>query len=341
MAPSSTPTEARPAIAVPAIRAEGLVKTFGARVRALDGISLSIPSGELVALVGPNGSGKSTLFKILYGVTAADAGDAQVLGLDPRRDRASLRAQVGYAEQETALDPEITGRETLRLFYALRSLPHRYRDARLARLVEEYDIDSFWHRPVGTYSGGERQRLHLALEAMHKPRLLLLDEPTANLDPAGRRALWSRLVAWRDAGNTLLVATHDLAEVATYCDRVILLDRGHLLADDAPRALIAAQGRARTEITLACELGENAEGLASELRELPGEPEVAIDGGTITLWRAYNLEGSEPALDLLASRGVSYLRVERAEPDLASVYFRLAGKGLAARGERDGKRSNG
>src|SRR5918997_1389659 len=237
LAPSSTPTEARPAIAVPAIRAEGLVKTFGARVRALDGISLSIPSGKLVALVGPNGSGKSTLFKILYGVTAADAGDAQVLGLDPRRDRASLRAQVGYAGQETALDPEMTGRETLRLFYALRSLPHRDRDVRLARLVEEYGIDPFYHRPVRTYSGGERQRLHLALEAIHEPQLLLL------------------------------VATHDLAEVATYCDRVILLDRGHLLADDAPLALIAAQGRARTQITLACELGGKAEVLVSELRE--------------------------------------------------------------------------
>jgi ABC-type multidrug transport system ATPase subunit len=326
---------------VPAVRAEGLVKTFGAGVRALDGISLSIPSGELVAFVGPNGSGKSTLFKILYGATDADAGEVRVLGLNPRRDRARLRAQAGYAEQETALDPEMTGRETLRLFYALRTLPYRDRDARLACLEKEYDIDSFCHRPVRTYSGGERQRLHLALEAMHEPRLLLLDEPSPSLDPAARRALWSRLVAWRDAGRTLFVATHDLAEVATYCDRVILLDRGHLLADDAPRALITAQGRARTEITLACELGENAEGLISELRELPEKPEVVIDGGTITLWRARNLEGSEPTLDLLASHGVSYLSVERAEPDLASVYFRLAGKGLAARGERDGKRSNG
>jgi ABC-type multidrug transport system ATPase subunit len=324
-----------------AVRAEGLVKAFGAGVRALDGIGLSIPSGELVALVGPNGSGKSTLLEILYGVIAADVGDARVLGLDPRRDRMSLRAQVGYAEQETALDPEMTGRETLRLFYALRSLPHRDRDARLARLAEEYDIDSFWHRLVGTYSGGERQRLHLALEAMHEPRLLLLDEPTASLDPTARRALWGRLVAWRDAGRTLLVATHDLTEVATYCDRVILLDRGHLLADDAPRALIAAQGRARTAITLAFGLGKNAEVLVSELRELPGKPEVAIDGETITLWRTHNPEGSEPALDLLASRGVSYLRVERAEPDLSSVYFRLAGKGLAAPEERGGKRRDG
>jgi ABC-type multidrug transport system ATPase subunit len=134
-----------------------------------------------------------------------------------------------------------------------------------------------------------------------------------------------------------------LAEVATYCDRVILLDRGRLLADNAPRILIAAQGRARTEITFACELGGDTEELVSELRELPDEPEVAIDGGMITLWRARNPEGSEPALDLLASRGVSYLRVERAEPDLASVYFRLAGKGLAAPGKergQGGKRSS-
>jgi len=325
---------------VPAVHAEGLVKTFEAGVRALDGVTLSIPSGELVALVGPNGSGKSTLLEILYGVTTADAGYARVLGLDPRRDRASLRAQAGYAGQETALDPEMTGYETLRLFYALRSLPPRDRDVCVARLAEEYDIDSFCHRLVRTYSGGERQRLHLTLEAMHEPRILLLDEPTAGLDPTARLAFWSRLVAGRDGGRTVLIATHDLAEVATYCDRVVLLDRGHLLADDAPRALIAMQGRAGTTITLAYKLGGNTEGLVAELRELPEKPEVTIDGGTITLWRARNPEGSEPALDLLASRGVSYLRVERAEPDLASVYFRLAGKGLEVLGERSrgGKR---
>jgi ABC-type multidrug transport system ATPase subunit len=319
---------------VPAVRAEGLVKTFGAGVLALDGISLSISFGEVVALVGPNGSGKSTLLKLLYGTTAVDAGDVQVLGLDPRRDRASLRAQAGYAEQDTALDPEMTGRETLRLFYALRSLPHRDRDARLVWLAEEYGIDSFCDRPVRTYSGGERQRLHLALEAMHEPRLLLLDEPTTSLDPTARLAFWSRLVVWRDGGRTVLVATHDLAEVATYCDRVVLLDRGHLLADDAPRFLIATQGRARTTIALAYKLEGNEEELVAELRDLPEKPEVAIDRGMVTLWRTRNPEGSEPALDVLASRGISYFRVERAEPDLASVYFWLAGKRLEASGVR-------
>ena len=343
MGPSSTPNEARASLAVPAVRAEGLIKEFGAKIRALDGITLSIPSGELVALVGPNGSGKSTLLDILYGVGAADAGDARVLGLDPRRDRARLRARAGYAGQEAALDPEMTGQEILRLFYALHSLPHRSREARLAQLGGEYDIDSFYHRLVRTYSGGERQRLHLALEAMHEPRLLLLDEPTTSLDPTARRALWSRLAAWRDAGRTLLVATHDLAEAAVYCDRVLLLDCGRLLASDTPSALIAAQGRARTTITLAKGPGENAEGLESELRRLPEEPEVVIEGPTITLWRARNPEGSEPALDLLASYGVSYLRVERAEPDLAGVYFRLAGKGLGEPGEhsRGGRKRSG
>jgi ABC-type multidrug transport system ATPase subunit len=328
---------------VPAVRAEGLVKTFDVTVRALDGITLSIPSGELVALVGPNGSGKSTLLEILYGVTTADTGDVEVLGLDPRRDRAILRAQVGYAGQETALDPEMTGREMLHLFYALRSLPQRDRDARLARLTEDFDLDSFCHRPVRTYSGGERQRLHLALEAMHEPRLLLLDEPTASLDPTARLALWNRLVAWRDGGRTILVATHDLAEVAAYCERVILLDRGHILADEAPHFLIATQGRAVTTITLAYKLKGDAKELVDDLRKLPEKPEVAIDEGSITLWRAGNPQGSEPALDLLASHGISYLRVERAEPDLASVYFRLAGKGLEAPGERNrgGKRRNG
>jgi hypothetical protein len=121
---------------------------------------------------------------------------------------------------------------------------------------------------------------------------------------------------------------------------VILLDRGQLLADNAPSVLIARQGRAGTTITLACKPKGNAEELVAKLRELPGKPQVAIDGGTITLWRARNPEGSEPALDVLTSRGVSYLRVERAEPDLASVYFCLAGKGLEAPGERSrgGKR---
>ena len=115
---------------------------------------------------------------------------------------------------------------------------------------------------------------------------------------------------------------------------MVLLDGGHLLADDAPRVLIATQGRARTTIALAYKLEGNEEELVAELRDLPEKPEVAIDGGTVTLWRTRNPEGSEPALDVLASRGVSYLRVERAEPDLASVYFWLAGKRLEAPGER-------
>lgn len=329
LAPSSTPTEPADPAKAPAISVAGLVKTFGG-ARALDGIGLALPPGELVALIGSNGSGKSTLLKILFGIGNADAGEARVLGLDPRRDREKLRAQTGYVGQDVALDPEMNGWETLRLFYALRGLPHHERGDRLKRLAEEYGIDSYADRPVGTYSGGERQRLHLALEAMHEPLLLLLDEPTTSLDPSGRRALWERLATWRDAGHSVVIATHDLPEVAGYCDRVVLLERGRLLAAGSPASLIASHSRASTTITLARGAGRDALDLERELRALPGSPDVTIGGGTITLWREQNPVGSEPALEILAAHNIPYLRVERNEADLAGAYFHLTGNALAA-----------
>jgi len=311
-------------------------KTFGGAVRALDGVNLSLPAGELVALIGGNGAGKSTLLKILFGSTGHDAGSVRVLGLDPRRDRSSLRARIGYAGQDVALDPEISGWETLALFYALRALPHQDRRERLQWLAEEYDLLEFCDRPVGGYSGGQRQRLHLAIETMHEPSLLLLDEPTASLDPGGRRALWERLAAWRDRGHTVLVTTHDLEDIAAHCDRVLLLERGRLIAEGHPAALIAEHGRARTVITLERPPGPDAGGLREALGALEGAPEVAIEGRTVTLWRDRHPGHGEPALDLLTARGIPYYRYERWEPDLANAYFRLTGSPWGSGPDRGG-----
>jgi ABC-type multidrug transport system ATPase subunit len=330
-----------------AIVAEGLEKSFG-NVRALAEIDLTIGTGELVALIGSNGSGKSTLLKMIFGLARPSAGRLQVLGLDPYREQPRLRPQVGYAGQDIALDSDLTGLETLRLFHALRGLPHHERGERLARLVEEYDLAPFCERRVGSYSGGQRQRLHLALETMHAPRLLLLDEPTASLDPNGRRSLWNRLAAWRDAGHTVVAATHDLADVASRCDRVILLERGHLIASDHPDDIIAAHSRACTIITLARAADDDSDILHRELRALPGAPEVAIRDHTITLWRDRHPDEGEPALDLLTSHGISYRRYERQERDLAGAYFRLTGhlmeereRGMGGVGERGRGRGGG
>lgn len=320
----------------PVIRLEGVVRTFGA-VRALDGIDLSLPAGELVALIGANGSGKSTLLKILLGILPADSGTIEVLGLDPRRDHAGLSAIVGYAGQDVALDPEITGIETLQLFHALRGHPIADRERKISTLVEDFGLEDFGKRLVGGYSGGQRQRLHLALELMHEPRLLILDEPTTSLDPSGRRGLWDRLAAWRDAGHTVLLTTHDLPDVTTYCDRAVLLRDGRLLANDHPGELIARNSRTCTVVTLSHPVTDH-EAVRRALEILPDSPEIAIEGFTVTVWRASHPEIGEPALDILASLGMAVNRFERLEPDLANAYFRLGGAPLKLTRRMGGRR---
>jgi ABC-type multidrug transport system ATPase subunit len=319
-APSSTQTE-------PAVHARALAKAFAGGVRALDGIDLHVPAGTLAGVIGGNGSGKTTLLRVLAGILRPDAGEVRVMGSDPRRDRVGVRSSVAYAGQDAALDPEMTGWETLRLFHALRGLPASGRAACLERVVDDYGLRPFADRRVGTWSGGQRQRLHLALEAIHGPPLLLLDEPTSNLDPEGRRDLWRRAAAWRDAGNTLLVATHDLAEVAAHCDHVLLLHRGRLIADDPPAALVAAHGRARAVVTLEREpAGAEAQGIGPTLARLPDVREVAVSGRTVTVWRDTLPDGIDPVLPVLQDLGFGYTAYERHAPDLADAYFRLTGQ---------------
>lgn len=324
-APSSTPTDQDVAVV-----AEGLVKTFGGGVRALDGVSLTLPAARLAALVGANGSGKSTLLRALFGAVRSDEGSVRVLGHDPTADAAQLRPLMGYASQDAALDPEMTGREMLRLFDALRGLPRRDRSERMEAIAAEHGLESFRDRLIGTYSGGQRRRLHLALETMHAPRLLLLDEPTAGLDPSARRALWGRLGALRDAGVTVLAATHDLEDVAAHCDRAFLMAHGRMLASGSPARLVAEHCRATTLITLAAPTAGEGGRIREALRALDGNPEISIDEFTVTIARDEHPAIGEPALDALAHAGIAYRRYERRDPDLAGVYFRLSGTPLAA-----------
>lgn len=319
-APSSTQTE-------PAVRARGLARTFAGGVRALDGVDLDVSAGRLIGVIGGNGSGKTTLLRVLAGILRPDAGEVRVMGTDPRRDRRA----TAYAGQHAALDPEMTGWETLRLFHALRGLPASGRAARLERVVDEYGLRPFAERRVGTWSGGQRQRLHLALEAIHEPRLLLLDEPTGSLDPEGRRDLWRRAAAWRDAGATLLVATHDLAEVQAHCDGVLLLHRGRVLADLPPAALVAAHGRARAVVTLDREPADDAlHGIGPTLARLPDVREVTVSGRTVTVWRDAHPEGTDPVPAVLASLGYESVTYTRHAPDLADAYFHLTGQPWSA-----------
>jgi ABC-type multidrug transport system ATPase subunit len=187
---------------------------------------------------------------------------------------------------------------------------------------------------VGTWSGGQRQRLHLALTTLHGPDLLMLDEPAAGLDPDGRRDLWRQLADYRDSGDghTALAATHDLADVAAHCDLAVLLHQGRLIAADAPAALVAAHARARTAFTLAREAAPE-DALGPLLARLPGVQEVSVSGATVVVWRDEGPRGADPLLGVLADAGHTIRGYEHHEPDLDGAYFRLTGSAWAVPAE--------
>jgi ABC-2 type transport system ATP-binding protein len=331
--PASTP-ERSSTLTEPlaAVRLAEVTRTFGG-LRALDGVDCSLERATLVAIVGANGSGKSTLLRLVAGAIAPTSGTVEVFGLDPRADASALRSRVGYAGQDAALDGEITGHETLRLFHALRGLPRRERDDRLRHVIEEFQLAPFCERLVGGYSGGQRQRLHLALETLHAPELLLLDEPTSSLDPAGRDALWRLAAEWRAAGRAVVVATHDLADVERHCDRVVIMKDGRIVADGAPERIAAAHGIALTTIALA-QQPDDPLALRDALAGALADGRVDVDRAIITIARDRALDAAEPALDRLRELGLSVTRFERTPPGLASAYHALTGAGAATHGDR-------
>jgi ABC-2 type transport system ATP-binding protein len=215
-------------------------------VAALSGIDLDVGFGAVTALIGPNGAGKTTLLRILAGLLAPTAGTVEVLGVTqpataPRRSR-ELRRRLGSIPQELALDPEMTGRETLWLLAALQGVPGRDRGTRIAALGEAFGVTAHLARRVATWSGGLRRRLHLAAGMIQDPDLLLLDEPTAGLDPEGSDVLWVELGRRARSGRAVAVATHDLAAVERSADHVVLLDGGRISAAGSPRELLAEHG---------------------------------------------------------------------------------------------------
>ena len=205
---------------------------------ALDGVSLEVGAGEIYALVGPNGAGKSTLARAALGALRLDGGEVRVFGADPGRERAARR-EIGVAPQEIALYPKLTVVENLQAFAALARVPRAAREGAIAEALAQSACTACARERVERLSGGWRRRANLAAALVHRPRLLVLDEPSEGLDADTRAALSDALHRLRDRGAAVLLISHDASDVLALADRIGVLDRGRLVAEGAPATLIA------------------------------------------------------------------------------------------------------
>ena len=221
-----------------ALVARGLCKAYD-KVVAVDGLNLEIATGECFGLLGPNGAGKTTTIEICEGLLDRDSGDLEVLGLSWENDGAQLRERLGIQLQDTQLSEKLTVSETLRLF---RSFYDRGRD--IADVIDVVQLGEKEDARVGTLSGGQKQRLAVACALVGDPDLLFLDEPTTGLDPQSRRQLWTLVEEFKSSGRTILLTTHYMDEAERLCDRVAIVDHGHLIALGKPQDLIDSIGAA-------------------------------------------------------------------------------------------------
>ncbi len=301
-----------------AVSVDGLRKHYGGRA-VVDGLSFNVPAGAVFAILGPNGAGKTTTVEILEGYRQADAGQVRVLGLDPAHHGARLRGRVGLMLQGGGIYPQARPREILRLYARF------YRDPRSPDdLLEQVGLGDVAATRYKVLSGGQKQRLGLALALLGKPELAILDEPTAGMDPAAKAATRELIGGLRRDGTTVLLTTHELADVERMADRIVIVDHGRIVAEGSATEL-AAGSRARLRFRLEHPLDDPDR---SALLVALGAGALADDGGP-GRYRIDGLESSPAALAALAAwcagRGLLIAELRTTGATLEERYLELTG----------------
>ena len=304
----------------PAVEIRDLVFSYG-ELRALDGLSLSVPSGAIFGLLGPNGSGKSTTLAALIGRRVPDSGEISILGEAPSNE---LRRRMAMVFQEPSLDPVMTVRETMRLQGRMFGLGSAEIASQTELLLARVNLADRAKAATSTLSGGMKRRLELARALLTKPELILLDEPTLALDPDSRLALWQHLIEANAAGCTLLLATNDVYEAERYCHRVALIADGRLVAEGTPDDL---------------KRGLRHDAVRVEWKETPSPLEVA----SIEAWEGVGgvrltgrithvtVDGAAAFLSrLFRESGDRVHSVQIEESTLEDAYFQIVGRGIAS-----------
>jgi len=288
-----------------------LVKTYGAQ-RVVDDVSFAVPSGQVCALLGPNGAGKTTTVECIEGFRHANQGEVRVLGLDPWRDRAALVPRLGVMLQEGGAYQAASPLELLRLYANFYAAP-----AAVDELLDRVGLAAVRRQRYRTLSGGQKQRLNLALALVGRPDVVVLDEPTAGMDPQARLATWDLIRGLRDRGTTVLLTTHFMDEAERLADLVAVLDHGRLLALDSPAALVASGSPDRVLVTTTAAVDPRALATAVGAAVRPdGSGRYLVDAGpqaiaAISAW--------------FAGEGLPLTGISAGEGGLEEVFLRLTG----------------
>jgi ABC-type multidrug transport system ATPase subunit len=287
-----------------------LQKSFGART-VVAGLDLRVDAGEICGFLGANGSGKTTTIRLLCGLLTPDGGSGSCLGFDLRRDAALIRRQIGYMTQRFGLYEDLTVRENLDFVARVYEMPDR-RQA-VPRIIERMGLGPFTGELAGHLSGGWKQRLALAACVLHRPRLLLLDEPTAGVDVEARREFWDLIHDMAGEGLTTLVSTHYMDE-AERCNRILYLAEGHIVAQGSPAEVLRGAALVTFEAT-----GGDVDAVARRLRELPGIEAAAVFG------RAVHIAGTDRAAleRAIAALGDGELFWHEVAPRLEDAFIHL------------------
>jgi ABC-2 type transport system ATP-binding protein len=311
-----------------AIVVEGLERAFD-DVLAVQGVDLEVDEGEIYGFLGPNGAGKTTTVRMLTTLLLPTGGRATVAGHDVVREAREVRASIGVALQEAALDPLMTGRELIRLQATLQGIPSGEGKRRADDLLDRVGLTDAADRRVGAYSGGMQRRLDLAAALVHEPRVLFLDEPTTGLDPVSRKTIWEEVRALNDEGTTVFLTTQYLEEADQLADNVSIIDSGRIVAEGTPQSLKAEVGNPHVKLQL--EEGSVAE--AETICARIGKLLPPTDGRTILVEVENGAADIPRVVRALDDAGIGVGSLELMQPTLDDVFVAKTGYHLAQEDE--------
>jgi ABC-2 type transport system ATP-binding protein len=306
------------------LRCSHLTRRFGTRT-AVDDVSFTVAPGETYGLLGPNGAGKTTTIRMVCGLLRRDAGDIEVAGRPQSERSTAAKALVGYVPQDVALYPDLTAKENLSFFGRLYRLRGKELEERVAEVLDLVGLADRAGDRVESFSGGMRRRLNIAAGLLHRPTLLVLDEPTVGVDPQSRHAILESVQAFGRSGMAVLYTTHYMEEAQHLCDRIAIMDRGRIVAEGTHRELVSKVAE-HDRITLGA--SGDLSGLRDVLAGVDGVDGASVADGHIELLAEDASALLATVVETAAHAGATVNRVEVDEPDLEAVFLHLTGTAL-------------